>query len=484
MLGDREAALERENVQLRAALAEMRAANANLLSVVDALQRRIKELERQLSKPGKNSKNSHQPPSSDKPGKLNKKNKKKASDRKPGGQPGRIFRTRARLAPTATETIRPDNCQHCSGELKAGQKVGEVVFQRIDIPEISISVTDFVCETIACPSCSGKTTGQTNLHGRARFIGPRLAATMATLSGRFHLSKRQVQEALSSILGIKIGLGSVSNVEQRVSQAVAPAYEEAVEAVQSSSVVNADETGWREGGWRTWLWGGATASLAAFQISHSRGADAARRLLSDDFSGVLISDRWGAYNWVDDENRQFCWAHLLRDFTGWEEAGGRGSSYGARLHALGQETIHLWRTSQLSDADLSSIGESISSNKDSIHDLLKRAQYYGSPEILRTAKRLLSQEDCLWLFLTRPGVEPTNNHAERILRQAVLWRKKCFGTASGLGSIFVARILTTVTSLRLQGRNIVDFLSDSIKSFEGQGEFPSLLPPAKTLTMS
>ena len=154
MLGNREAALERENVQLRAALAEMRAANANLLSVVDALQRRIKELERQLSKPGKNSKNSHQPPSSDKPGKLNKKNKKKASDRKPGGQPGRLFRTRARLAPTATETIRPDNCQHCSGELKAGQKVGEVVFQRIDIPEISISVTDFVCETIACPSCN------------------------------------------------------------------------------------------------------------------------------------------------------------------------------------------------------------------------------------------------------------------------------------------------------------------------------------------
>ena len=138
----------------------------------------------------------------------------------------------------------------------------------------------------------------------------------------------------------------------------------------------------------------------------------------------------------------------------------------------------------MSDADLSSIGESISSNKDSIHDLLKRAQYYGSPEIHRTAKRLLSQEDCLWLFLTRPGVEPTNNHAERILRQAVLWRKKCFGTASCLGSIFVARILTTVTSLRLQGRNIVDFLSDSIKSFEGQGEFPSLLPPAKTLTMS
>lgn len=481
MIGDQASALEQAYRQLQAEMAMLRANNANLLSVIEALQRRIKDLERQINKPSKNSGNSHRPPSSDNPAGPKRKNKRKPSGRKPGGQPGRAFRTRARLSPTATETVRPENCQHCSGELDRGEKVGEVVFQRIDIPTISLIVTDFVCETIACPNCARKTTGQTNLCGRARFIGPRLAATMSTLSGRYHLSKRQVQEALSSILGVDIGLGSVSNVEQRVSQAIAPAYHEAVEVVQSSAVVNADETGWREATCRSWLWSAATADLAVFQIHHSRGADAARRLLSDDFSGALISDRWGAYNWIEDENRQFCWAHLLRDFTGWEESGGRGASYGERLHTLGQETIHLWKTSQLSDADYTSIGAEIAENQESIHALLKKAQYHGSPQIRRTAKRLLSQENCLWLFLTRPGVAPTNNHAERMLRQAVLWRKKSFGTASGMGSTFVARILTAVSSLRLQGRNVLGFLSDSIKSFEGRGERPSLLPQALSL---
>ena len=474
--------LRATNTELRAANAELQAANTELRSTLEKLTRRILSLESAANKPAKNSRNSHRPPSSDGLDRTReKRNKKEPSGRKAGGQPGHPFRKRPALPPTERQVVRPTECQHCSSCLMKGRKVGEKVFQRIDIPEISISVIDFVCETVVCPSCEKKTTGKTQHSGRGSFVGPRLAAIMSTLSGRYHLSKRQVQEMLTSILGIDIGLGSVTNVEQRVSQAIAPACEQATLSVQNASVVHADETGWFETAGRSWLWVAATANLAVFRVSGSRGADAARRLLSDDFSGILITDRWGAYNWIPEENRQFCWAHLLRDFTGWEESGGRGASYGGRLYSLGQETIHLWNAERGIPGTSSPPDTRIAENQAAVHDLLKRAIYYGGPEIRRTSQRLLSQENCLWLFLSEPDVVPTNNHAERMIRQAVLWRRKSHGTWSGLGSVFVSRILTTITSLRLQSRDFLEFIADAVTSYERAELSPSLLPQTLAL---
>ncbi|NJO19191.1 MAG: transposase [Spirulinaceae cyanobacterium RM2_2_10] len=70
------------------------------------------------------------------------------------------------------------------------------------------------------------------------------------------------------------------------------------------------------------------------------------------------------------------------------------------------------------------------------------------------------------------GLEPTNNLAERALRPAVIWRRLCFGSQSLAGSLFVARLLTLVTTLRAQGRSVLDFLILALRS-----EAPSLLPP-------
>jgi hypothetical protein len=73
-------------------------------------------------------------------------------------------------------------------------------------------------------------------------------------------------------------------------------------------------------------------------------------------------------------------------------------------------------------------------------------------------------EEALWAFVRMKGVEPTNNAAERALRRAVLWRKKSFGTQSVVGSRFVERILTVVTTLRQQGRGVLDYLTAACAS--------------------
>src|SRR5258708_29721042 len=76
-----------------------------------------------------------------------------------------------------------------------------------------------------------------------------------------------------------------------------------------------------------------------------------------------------------------------------------------------------------------------------------------------TCRHLLKREAALWTFVWEEDVEPTNNQAERPLRRAVLWRRRSFGTQSEAGSRFVERILTTVTTLRQQGRQVLDFLT-------------------------
>ncbi len=96
---------------------------------------------------------------------------------------------------------------------------------------------------------------------------------------------------------------------------------------------------------------------------------------------------------------------------------------------------------------------------------------------VRTCRQLLKVEPALWLFVTVEGLEPTNNAAERAIvcdpaiaaRPAVLWRRTSFGSQSELrqqgrslaGSVFVARMLTVVTSLRSQKRNVLEFMTEA-----------------------
>ena len=109
-----------------------------------------------------------------------------------------------------------------------------------------------------------------------------------------------------------------------------------------------------------------------------------------------------------------------------------------------------------------------------------------------TCRNLLKLEAALWLFIAEDGVEPTNNAAERAIRPAVIWRmqsrrgflgvrctkqrRTSFGSDSAAGSLFVSRLLTVVSSLQLQERNIFDFLVESVSASRSGDTPPSLLP--------
>ena len=126
-----------------------------------------------------------------------------------------------------------------------------------------------------------------------------------------------------------IALGTVANLEQEVSAALAPAHQKALEAVRQADVKFADETGWKLWGKLCWLWAAATTNVAVFVIHAKRSSLGLAALLGEEIHGILHSDRWHVYLQIPDECRQLCSAHLKRDFQKLWAAAARVFSWAA-----------------------------------------------------------------------------------------------------------------------------------------------------------
>ena len=105
-----------------------------------------------------------------------------------------------------------------------------------------------------------------------------------------------------------------------------------------------------------------------------------------------------------------------------------------------------------------------------------RSRWCGSATRSRVFWRPEGSAECLWLFVDVEGVEPTNNASERAIRPGVLWRKNCFGTQSIRGNVFVERMMTVTMTCRLQGRSVLQYLTEAIKAHTMCQPKPSLLP--------
>ena len=174
--------------------------------------------------------------------------------------------------------------------------------------------------------------------------------------------------------------------------------------------------------------------------------------------------------------RQICWAHLKRDFQAIAERAGDAGKIGAKLLAQVKALFKQWHQCRAL-ALRPQLVQRLTPIKTKIKKLLQAGSQLSHEKTRHTCQHILKVWDALWTFARVEGVEPTNNNAERPLRRAVLWRRKSFGTQSATGSTFVARILTTITTLRQQKRNVLEYLAQACTAALTQTPPPSLLPP-------
>jgi transposase len=428
------------------------------------LQKRVEQLEatvqRLEARLRQDSSNSHRPPSSDPPGSGSKPKGGAVQGRKRGGQPGHEKRDRKLLPPDKVDDIqccKPDACESC-GEALSGEDREPLRHQVTEIPPVQAVVVEYQLHQLPCRCCGHWTRAQFPRGVPRGVFGPRLQSMVALLSGVYRVSRRNVQQLMVDAFGIEMSLGAISKIEGAVTEVLSGPYEAALRAVRRASIVNSDETSWREANCKSWLWTAVTNKVSAFLIRPCRGSVVAKELIGERFAGTHVSDRWSGYDWIPIEQRQVCWAHLIRDFRKIAESDKSVRWIGESLEQKAAELFGYWHRVRDGTLKLSTFRRHASRLRRRIRTLLEIGagrNVWRAPSLCRG---ILKLEPAMWTFVSQPGVEPTNNAAERALRPAVIWRKTSLGTQSARGSRFVERLLTCVASLRQQGRTVLDYL--------------------------
>lgn len=432
------------------------------------LETKLRDLEDKLKPPPPKRPLEPQPPAPE----------KKPTGRKRGAQPGHKPHLKKWLPiERVKDFVRyiPECCDKCNKALPsvAGPlDPAPTIHQVAELPEILANITQYEGHSRTC-TCGHITHTAVPADVRAHSVGPRLTATAVYLTGSHGMSKRGVEETFECLFGVPIALGTIANLEQEASAALEPAYQEVRRHVSEAEVKHLDETGWKEAGKKRWLWVAATANAVLFLIHPRRNLDALKLLLGR-LSGILVSDRWKVYENWDGECRQLCWAHLKRNWDKQIERGGRAKKLGERWQATQKEVFELWHLFRGGGCTRKDLQTRMMPHVETLGDLLLEGLGQRDSVLTRYCERLMERYPMLWLFTELDGVEPTNNHAERVQRRAVLWRRKSFGCQSKKGCRFVERILTVVQTLRLQNRNTLEFLGQTIAAHRGGLPTPKL----------
>jgi transposase len=453
---------------------------AQLRKRIVELEALVRDLQEQLNR---NSSNSSIPPSANPPD-APKPVVKTPSGRKPGGQTGHPGHHRHRLPPERVKTIVPyvpTICTYCQAPLPSepGPDDPEPTWHQVaELPELAAIITEHQGHARSCPCCGHLNRGQIPQEIRAHVIGPRLAAVMSYLSGRHHSGRRAVEEIVETVFEVPTSLGSICTLEAETTAALASPYQEAQTAVREAPVKNTDESGWSEKGQKRWLWTAATATAAFFVIHLRRSFAGLQALLGETITGIVCSDRWWAYSKLPLNLRQICWAHLKRDFQKLIDRGGPADAIGR----VGLEVVEClfadWWAFRRGELDRPGLQARVEPIARELQGVLEQGRSCADSKAATFCINLLALYPALWLFVAIEGVEPTNNHAERILRLGVLWRKNAFGCHSAEGCRFVERMLTVVQTLRLQKRPVLDYLYRSIVAHRAGLPAPQLLGQA------
>ena len=354
---------------------------------------------------------------------------------RPGRRPGAEYGRQACRRPPARvdQTHRaaaPAACPDCGG----GVVVARVATQyQEDVPVVRPLVRRFDIEVGHCSRCRRRVQGRHRLQtsdalGAASVqLGPAAVALVVRMHTQLGVPLEKVAHLLRTQFGIRITPGGLARVLHRTARQAAPTYSALCRQVRNSPVVTPDETGWRVGALRHWLWVFATPTTTVYAIRAGRGFDDAATVLGADFSGVLVRDGWAPYRRFTEALQ----AHLLRRTRHLQDDHPR-SRWVVRVKAVLQAALELRDRRDaggLSDHGLATARGRL---------LARLARLIAKPSPLEAAERfaahLAIEFPAVLAFLWDPSVDATNWRAEQAIRPAVVIRKVCGGNRTRHGA--------------------------------------------------
>jgi transposase len=440
------------------------------------LEARIAELEALLRR---DSSNSNKPPSADTPGQRAERPSRPPTGRKPGGQPGHEAHLRKPVPAeqvTHRERHDPRCCRRCGASLRTAKQLEPLVHQVVEIPRIVPDVTEYVLGRRRCRLCNTLTTARLPEGVPQGMCGPRLSAFIVLLTGVYHLSRRNTAALLEHMLDVKLSLGTVSNTEDKMTAALGAPHAEALSLVRQARVKHLDATSWSRSGEPSSLWTFASRLATVFVITASATAETVQALVGR-IRGTLVSDRGSQFGFWAMEQRQICWAHLVRRFTAFEQSSHpEAQRLGEALLLLSLVHLVEWHRVRDGLATRQHLQEFIARLEPLFLGHLERGVALRLRGVSGACKNLLDHRDALFTYAKVSGVPPTNNHAERELRGFVMWRKQTAGTRSERGDRFAERVMTVVHTLRKQGRHVLSYLEQACIAALRSEPSPALMP--------
>ena len=391
--------------------------------IIQALWDRLNDFEDRLKQ---NSRNSSRPPSSD--GFSDPEPTRKPSGKARGAQPGHKGSKRRLVTEVdSTEQHFPAAHCQCGGEVIASSSPYRR-HQIFDIPAQAYSVDEHQLYRGTCEQCGDKHQAQLPETLTSGQMGPNVLAFVAVQAGQFHQSITKIQQQLEQNFGLRFSRGAISEAQCRVSAMLTPAYHAIKQEILTAPIVHADETSYKRGDENRWLWQICTDKLSCFMAHHSRGQVAAKKLLGENAEYVVVTDQYAGYHYIDQEKRQLCWAHILRNVSALAQSWGTNIAIGKRLETIVNilfRTRHRFENGDITEPIYQR--RMLRLQRSWHENLAEGSRLCVTPRYRNRCALLLKDDVMCWTFLTNQLIPLTNNKAQRSLRSYVLWRKGSYG---------------------------------------------------------
>jgi transposase len=418
---------------------------------IELLKARITELEARLAK----YENPHTPPSLRRGGK-GRREQNEGELGKPGQKIGHEGVTRPHAKPDRQVEVTADRCPDCGTGLGNPIRIESKIVEEIPEPQ-PVIVTEYKIAHYRCPRCRKEVVASdANCPIEGRF-GNNIIAQATLLKYEDRLPHRKIQDALGRMYGLDISPATILDLTRRAADAVQSQYDMILGRIRNAPIVYIDETSIDVQGELHWIWIFTTPSEIFVVIRKSRGMKVLMEVLTRKFSGIIVCDGWRPYPKFT-KRIQRCWAHLLRESKDLAEKIEEAIPLHKALTLLYKELNERLE----GDPPPEVRSELWQEARATLQQLLR--EYHNSDGVRKLIGKISNGFDYWFTFIIHPGVEPTNNKAERALREHVILRKIVGTLRNGKGTSIHERIMTVLATWGQQGLNSFQMLRSSLTS--------------------
>jgi transposase len=429
------------------------------------LKAQIAELKTIIAHLQKDSRNSSKPPSSDivKPQTLVRQ-QDGGKKRKIGGQKGHKKHERIPFSPEQVDNtieVTLKACPVCGGSLEECEK-GAVANQQVDLAPKPFIVTEYHRHGYWCPACQSHHTAPLPEGARSGLFSIGLIALVAYLKGRCHISFSALKDFFQEALGIGVSRGFLAKQVRKAGGALKGIHEVLMGRLRGEGHLHIDESGWKEGGGKRWVWAFRAKRYAVFVIRASRGEEVLEEILGLGFKGIISCDFYGAYQKfrrITGALLQLCWAHFIREVLFLLKIDDQAvQRYGRRIvkqiremfatiHRKGETEEGAWK------ARMHEHQEKI------VRRATGTVPEHNDAQLI--AKRMWKWEEEYFRFIEE-GLDPTNNPAELTIRQMILDRVVTQGSRGVAGNEWHERFWTVLMTCTLQNISVIKYLKEQL----------------------